>query len=128
MTAKRPPSGQPELPAADPGAPGAEEWLRIELEDAASSKWWARIFYTFGSQYGRTQLRFVGRTEDGRRLYTSDTFPGPPLNPTPPEEAWAPGLEASLNQLRREISRDGWTETSRGVQPWELTFSRRTVS
>ena len=104
---------------------GAEERLRIELEDAASRKWWARIFYTLGSQYGRTQLQFVGRTEDGTRLYASDTFPGPPLNRTPPEEAWAPGLEASLKKLRQEIARDGWHETSRGTQPWELTFSRQ---
>lgn len=103
---------------------GSEERLRIELEDAASRKWWARILYTLGSQYGRTQLRFVGSTEDGRRLYTSDTFPGPPLNGTPPEEAWAPGLQASLRQLRQEIDSDGWTETGHGKQPWELTFSR----
>jgi len=103
---------------------GTEERLRIELEDAASAKWWARILYTFGSQYGRTQLRFVGRTEDGRRPYVSDTFPGPPLNATPPTEAWAPGLQASLHQLRGEIARDGWSETSHGKQPWDLTFSR----
>lgn len=107
---------------------GAEERLRIELEDAASRKWWARIFYTLGSQYGRTQLQFVGRTEDGTRLYASDTFPGPPLDRTPPEEAWAPGLEASLKQLRQEIARDGWQETGQGTQPWELTFSRRRTS
>ncbi|MGN7200078.1 hypothetical protein [Arthrobacter sp. SAFR-044] len=107
---------------------GTEERLRIELEDAASRKWWARILYTLGSQYGRTQLRFVGKAEDGRRLYTGDTFPGPPLNPTPPEEAWAPGLQASLGRLRQEIAGDGWAETSRGAQPWELTFSRRRVS
>ncbi|TQJ41158.1 hypothetical protein FBY33_3256 [Arthrobacter sp. SLBN-112] len=114
--------------AQQPAHPGREERLRVELEDAASRKWWARILYTLGSQYGRTQLRFVGRTEDGHRLYTSDTFPGPPLNKTPPQEAWAPGLEASLGQLRQEIARDGWSETSRGTQPWDLTFSRRNGS
>lgn len=103
---------------------GTTERLTVELEDAASSKWWARILYTLGSQYGRTQLRFVGKADDGRRLYVSDTFPGPPLNPTPPEEEWAPGLQASLRQLRQEITRDGWSETGRGKQPWDLTFSR----
>ena len=41
------------------------------------------------------------------------------------ERAWAPGLEASLAQLRGEIARDGWLETGRGTQPWELTFTRR---
>jgi len=109
---------------AHPGD-GAEERLRIELEDAASVKWWARILYTLGSQYGRTQLRFVGRAEDGRRLYASDTFPGPPLNATAPAEAWAPGLQASLSQLRSDLARDGWTQASHGAQPWDLTFIRR---
>ncbi|TWD56515.1 hypothetical protein FB478_101663 [Arthrobacter sp. AG367] len=124
MTTDAPRPGRPGKPAPGYAGPGPEERLRIELEDAASRKWWARILYTLGSQYGRTQLQFVARTGDGRRLYASDTFPGPPLNPTPPEEAWAPGMQASLSQLRRELARDGWSETSHGVQPWDLTFSR----
>lgn len=41
--------------APQPAHPGREERLRVELEDAASRKWWARILYTLGSQYGRTQ-------------------------------------------------------------------------
>lgn len=128
MTTERPQPGSHDQPAVGPGSPAREELLHLELEDAASRKWWARIFYTLGSQYGRTQLRFVGRTGDGRRLYVSDTFPGPPLNSTPPEETWAPGLQASLDQLCQDIARDGWTETGRGAQPWELTFSRRKAS
>ena len=121
MTQERPQSG----PAGGTGSPGGEERLGVELEDAASRTWWARILYTLGSQYGRTQLRFVARASDGRRLYVSDTFPGPPLNATPPEEAWAPGLQASLHQLCQDITRDGWSETGRGAQPWDLTFTRR---
>lgn len=102
-----------------------EQKLQIELEDAASGSWWARILHTLGSQYGRTQLRFVGKTDDNPRLYVSDTFPGPPLGATPPEEQWAPGMEASLAELRQQITRDGWSQTSRGPRPWELTFTRR---
>lgn len=105
-----------------------EETLQIELEDAASMSWWARILYTLGSQYGRTQLRFVGKTDDDRRLYVSDTFPGPPPGATPPAEQWAPGMEASLAELRQQIARDGWSETGRGRKPWELTFARRAGS
>ena len=100
-----------------------EETLQIELEDAASGSRWRRILYTLGSQYGRTQLRFVGKADD-RRLYVSDTFPGPPLGATPPDEQWAPGMEASLAELRQQIARDGWSETSRGQRPWDLTFTR----
>lgn len=91
-----------------------EETLQIQLEDAASFSWWARIFQTLGSQYGRTQLRFVGKTDGGQQLYVSDTFPGSPLDATPPEEQWAPGMEASLAELRQQIARDRWSETSRG--------------
>ena len=104
--------------------PANTEQLRVELEDAASRKWWVRILYTLGSQYGSTQFRFVGKADDGRRLYVSDTFPGPPLNRTPLEEQWAPGLQASLRQLCREIARDGWSETGHGTQPWDLSFTR----
>lgn len=125
MTTERPQSGSADQPGAGPGSTDPEERLSVELEDAASRKWWARILYTLGSQYGRTPLRFVGRTGDGRRLYVSDTFPGPPLNATPPEEAWAPGMQASLQQLCEDITRDGWSETGRGLHPWDLTFSRR---
>lgn len=101
-----------------------EQKLQIELEDAASSSWWARILYTLGSQYGRTQLRFVGKADGNRRLYVSDTFAGPPLGATPPEEQWAPGMERSLAGLRQQIARDGWSEAGRGQRPWELTFTR----
>lgn len=101
-----------------------EEMLRIELEDAASRSWWARILYTLGSQYGRSQLRFVGKTDDQRRLYVSDTFPAPPLGATPPEEQWAPGMEASLAELRQQLAREGWSEAGRGRRPWELTYTR----
>ena len=101
-----------------------EQKLQIELEDAASSSWWARILYTLGSQYGRTQLRFVGKADGNRRLYVSDTFAGPPLGTTPPEEPWAPGMERSLAGLRQQTARDGWSEAGRGLRPWELTFTR----
>ena len=125
MATDTPQPGPAHNRSSEPERPEAEELLRIELEDAASRKWWARILYTLGSQYGRTQLRFIARTQDGRTLYTGDTFPGPPLNATPPDEAWAPGMQASLRRLRQEIEGDGWLEISRGEQPWDLTFSRR---
>jgi hypothetical protein len=103
-----------------------EETLKIELEDAASRSWWARILYTLGSQYGRTQLRLVGKTDGGRRLYISDTFPAPSPGPMAPEEEWAPGMEASLADLCRQIARDGWSEVGRGQRLWDRTFTRHT--
>lgn len=105
-----------------------EEVLRIELEDAASRSWWARILYTLGSQHGRSPLRFVGKTDDQRRLYVSDTFPAPPLDATPPEEQWAPGMQASLAGLCQQLKWDGWAEVGRGQRPWELTYTRHSAS
>ncbi|WP_413249526.1 hypothetical protein [Sinomonas flava] len=102
----------------------SEERLRIELEDAASASWWARILYTLSSQYGSTQLRFVGKSDDGSTLYRGETFPGPPLNRTPPREGWAPGMEECLRRLRSEIDGDGWVETGRGEQPWQISYTR----
>lgn len=101
--------------------------LRIELDDAASSSWWARILYTLASQQGQSQLRFVGKTEDGRVLYRGDTFPSPPLGAASPREAWAPGMEASLSKLEREITRDGWVEDGRGPRAWDVTFVQPSV-
>jgi hypothetical protein len=67
-----------------------ERTLHIELEDAASSSWWARILYTLTSQYGRTPLSFVGKTADNQRLYLSDTFPGHPCETPFPRKPGPP--------------------------------------
>ncbi|MGT2462215.1 hypothetical protein [Sinomonas atrocyanea] len=104
--------------------PGSARTLRVELEDPASVPWWARVLYTLSSQYGRSPMRFVARADDGRILYRGATFAGPALGRTAPREAWAPGLEASLAELRAEIARDGWLESSHGQQPWDLTYVR----
>ncbi|MFQ6155958.1 hypothetical protein ACLMMA_05670 [Micrococcus luteus] len=104
--------------------PGTARTLRIELEDPVSVPWWARIMYTLTTQYGRSPMRFVARADGGRILYRGATFAGPALGRTAPREAWAPGLEASLTELRAEIVRDGWVESSHGQQPWDLTYVR----
>ncbi|MDQ0260245.1 hypothetical protein J2W20_002149 [Sinomonas atrocyanea] len=104
--------------------PGTGRTLRVELEDPLSVPWWARVLYTLTSQYGRSPMRFVARADDGRILYRGATFAGPALGRTAPQEAWTPGLEASLAELRAEIVRDGWAESSRGRRPWDLTYRR----
>ena len=103
-----------------------EESLHIELEDAASASWWARILYTLASQYGRTPLHFTGRSGDGHLLYRGATFQGPALEGPPQMEQWAPGVEEALRDLQAEIARDGWVESGRGVRPWEFSFVRPT--
>lgn len=107
-----------------PLPPAGPESLQIELQDVASGAWLTRILQTLVSQYGRTQLRLVARAQDGRVLYESDTFSGPPLGHTPPREDWAPGMEAALKELTTRIRLDGWHETLRGKETWQLSFAR----
>ena len=100
------------------------ETCRIELQDVGGTAWWARIFTTLTSQTGSTQLRFIGRVGSEIR-YSSSTFSSPtPVSPVPPEEVWAPGLTRSLEELVSDLQRDGWTQTARGREPWDLTFQR----
>ena len=98
--------------------------LQIELEDMAGTSWWTGVLATLGSQSGNAYLRFVGRV-DGDGRYKSATFPAPrTLGRLPPEEAWAPGMTESLQDLRREIEHDGWVEAGRDTEPWAFKYER----
>ena len=98
--------------------------LQIELEDLAGTSRWASTLATLASQSGNAYLRFVGRV-DGHRRYKGATFPAPrTLGTLPPQEAWAPGMSESLQELRREIENDGWVETGRGDEPWTFRYER----
>ena len=98
--------------------------LQIELEDMAGTSWWKGVLATIGSQSGNAYMRFVGSV-DGHRRYTSATFPAPrTLGTLPPEEAWAPGMTKSLQDLRREIENDGWVKAGRDTEPWAFKYER----
>lgn len=98
--------------------------LQIELEDMAGASWWAGVLATLASQSGNAYLRFVGRF-DGDRRYKGATFPAPrTLGTLPPQEAWAPGMTKSLQDLRFEIESDGWVEVGRGAEPWTFKYER----
>jgi hypothetical protein len=98
--------------------------LQIELEDMAGASWWSGVLATLASQSGNAYLRFVGRV-DGDRRYKGATFPAPrTLGALPPQEALAPGMTRSLQELRSEIERDGWVEVGRGDEPWTFTYER----
>ena len=96
--------------------------LQIELEDMAGTSWWAGVLTTLTSQSGSTYLRFVGRV-DGHRQYKGATFPAPrTLGTLAPQEAWAPGMTKTLQDLRREIEHDGWIAAGRGAEPWAFKY------
>lgn len=102
------------------------ETLTVALEDVGGTSWWAGILTILASQYGSTQRRFVGQV-GGVTRYKSSTFPVPgSVGPVPPEEEWAPGMTAALEELKGNLAKDGWRESSHGTEPWSLTYERST--
>jgi len=100
--------------------------LQVELEDAGGTRWWKGLLATLSSQYGNAYRRFVGRV-DGQVRYASFTFAVPPTwGEIPPREQWAPEMTGALQELRRDLEKDGWVEVGRGDQPWALRYERAT--
>jgi hypothetical protein len=99
--------------------------LQIELEDVGGTSWWKSLLATRSSQYGNAYPRFVGRV-DGEVRYTSSTFPVPRTFGTLiPQEEWAPEMRQALEELRRDLDRDGWVRVGRGEHPWALRYERQ---
>jgi hypothetical protein len=103
-----------------------EQTLRIELEDAATRSLLASMAGLLGA--GVQQWHFVGLLGDEVR-YESPTFAAPyswgqlPMGRTVlPQEEWAPGMRQALDELRAEITEDGWIETGCGGQPWQHRY------
>jgi hypothetical protein len=98
--------------------------LEISLEDAGGTSWWASLLATLGSQSGNAYLRFVGLV-DGEQRYTGATFAAPrTLGEVPPQDAWAPELTTTLDELCQEIEADGWILVGTGEQPWARRYRR----
>ena len=102
--------------------------LTVELEDAATRSLWASMLGLLSA--GVQMWHFVGLV-DGRAAYESATFAAPyswgrlPLGRTMlPREEWAPGMDESLEELRRTIQEDGWVEAGHGAQPWQDVYRR----
>lgn len=103
---------------------GRDERLEIALEGFEPvMPWWKRVLAVLGSQYGRSQVRFVARS-DGQTVYTGAPFFAPLLATALPDEASAPGMEESLSELRRRIAQDGWVQAGRGSAPWSYSYVR----
>lgn len=103
-------------------APGDK--LTVVLEDIGGTSWWASLLSTLGSQYGSTQQRFVGKA-DGKTRYKSSAFPAArTVSPVPPQDDWAPGMTVALEELQRDLARDGWVQVSKGNDPWALVYER----
>ena len=46
------------------------------------------------------------------------------LGTLPPQEEWAPEMTESLEELCRDLERDGWVSAGRGEEPWALRCER----
>lgn len=102
--------------------------LVVELEDAATRSWWTSMIGLLGA--GTQMWHFVGLV-DGGVSYESPTFAAPyswgrlPLGRTMlPRAEWAPGMDESLEELRRAIRKDGWVAAGHGRQPWQDVYRR----
>lgn len=111
-----------------------EDTLEIALEDVNGAGWRVALLATLASQGGNAYSRFVGRahSSDPRwRAYEirSATFPrvrGLPDSMTP-QEAWAPGMGAALDELRAQLESEGWRRSGHGEAPWADTYTRPRV-
>ena len=107
---------------------GPEATLRVQLEDAATRRGWVGTLGLLSG--GMQQWHFVGMLGE-KVQYESRTFSAPyswghlPLGRTMlPRNEWAPGMDAALDELRREIAEDDWVVVGRGEQPWEDIYGR----
>jgi hypothetical protein len=108
--------------------------LQIELEDVNRAGWWVAVLATLASQSGNAYSRFVGRAQStdprwGTYEIRSATFPrvrGLPDSMTP-QEAWAPGMDEALSELRTQLAAEGWQRSGHGEAPWAETYTRPRV-
>ena len=98
--------------------------LQIELEDLAGTSWWAGALAPW--RRSRATRTCDSSAASAATVGTKGaTFPAPrTLGTLPPQEAWAPGMTRSLQDLRREIEHDGWVEAGRGSEPWAFRYER----
>jgi hypothetical protein len=103
------------------------ETLQIDLQDALATSWWKPLLGLLATPHGGVLLRFVGRVPgEHRPRYTSGTFQGErPFRRIAPQEAWACGMTAALDELRHELAADGWVEIGRGDDTWAYRYERR---
>ena len=129
------------LGRAGPGAPsgaGAEPattrpaLIEIELEDMGVTSWWRSLLSTLSSPQGMAVMRFVARDVEHRdcAVAAGPTFLRPRCVPgdLPPDEAWCPGMTASLETVHEILAARGWSSSGRGEHPWSERFTRVVVA
>jgi hypothetical protein len=106
--------------------------LEIELEDAGGGSFVGSLVATLSAQQGHAWYRFIGRARSADRRWPEyvimgGTFAAPRAafsRPIPPDDAWAPDMEARLTELRDELVAEGWLLAGRGEHPWSFRYTR----
>lgn len=108
--------------------------IEIRLEDVGGTSWWRSLLTSLGNPSGFATMRFVARDLDldGRQppVAVGPTFLRPRSLPddVPPDEAWCPGMDASLATLHEQLAARGWRPDGHGEHPWSERFTRLAVS
>lgn len=98
--------------------------LRVVREEVPAPSTRSAVLRVLSAPFGEATMRFAGMV-DGERRYAGPTFLSPRAVPAmAPREDWAPGLDAALMALRREIVAAGWAYLGQGEQPWDLFYRR----
>ena len=106
--------------------------IEIELEDVGVTSWWRSLLSTLRSPHGMAVMRFVARDVEHRdcAVAAGPTFLRPRCVPgdLPPDEAWCPGMTASLETVHEILAARGWSSSGRGEHPWSERFTRVVVA
>ena len=106
-----------------------QDEAEIFIEEVGAH-WWTRLLATLFSQNGSATYRVNARISraGGDR---AETIRGATFSAVrsfgkaiPPEEAWAPGMTACVNELEKRLISEGWRPSDHGRAPWARRYTR----
>jgi len=107
--------------------------LEIHLEEFGQHSWWRSLLNVLGGTAGSALYRFVARPagapDQGRTGHVlGATFPvmrAQDLNDRTTPNAWIDLAEARLEELDRQLAREGWARSpAPGHHWWSRTYTR----
>ncbi len=108
------------------------EVLEVHLEEVGQHSWVTGLLSLLGGGYGSAQFRFVARPPGADRgpadHVVGATFPvmrQQDLDDRSGPNAWIETAEERLQELDRQLARDGWLrEPGSGPHWWSRTYIR----
>jgi hypothetical protein len=109
-----------------------EDQFEIEVENYAETSSFNRLWSGFFTYWGSpSYFRFVGRARSADPRWPTyqvigATFPETRLD-DPSKEPWINEQRASLEELHRQLLREGWRLVGQGEHWWSLRYRRPVV-